>query len=79
MKSISVTVSSRGYLVLPAKLRKEMNINAGTKVLLTREEEKIILQPVTSFTEKLSGMTKKSIGNTPEDVVRYIDEERKEK
>ena len=78
MKAVDVTVSDRGYIVLPAKLRREMNIKTGTKILLTREEERIILQPVTSFTEKLSGITKKSFGKTSEDVTQFIDKERKE-
>jgi len=37
MESTNVTVSSRGYIVLPASLRKEMNIKAGTKILLHTE------------------------------------------
>ncbi len=41
MESVGVTISSRGYIVLPAKLRKEMNLNAGTRVLLTKQKEKI--------------------------------------
>ena len=40
MKSVGVTVSNRGYIVLPGKLRKEMNLKPGTKVLLTREKDK---------------------------------------
>jgi len=79
MKSVGVTVSNRGYIVLPAKMRKEMNIKAGTKILLTQEEDKVILRPVTSFTDKLSGLTKKSFGKTADQVTRYIDDEREEK
>ena len=77
MESTSVTVSSRGYIVLPASLRKEMNIKAGTKILLHKEENKIILQPVTSFTQKLAGLTAQSFGRSPEKIKAYIDEERK--
>ena len=79
MKSVGVTVSNRGYIILPAKMRKEMNIKAGTKILLTQEEDKVILRPVTSFTDKLSGLTKKSFGKTADQVSRYIDDEREEK
>ncbi len=79
MKSINVTVSNRGYIVLPASLRKEMNIKTGTKILLHREENKIILQPVTSFTQKLTGLTARSFGNSPDEIKEYIDEERKER
>jgi AbrB family looped-hinge helix DNA binding protein len=76
MKSVGVTISSRGYIVLPAKLRKEMNLNAGTRVLLTKKNDKIILQPVPSFTEKLSGITRHSFAKTPQEVEDYIQKER---
>ena len=76
MESVGVTISSRGYIVLPAKLRKEMNLNAGTRILLTKKNDKIILQPVSSFTEKLSGITRQSYGKTPQEVDDYIQKER---
>ena len=79
MKSVNVTVSNRGYIVLPASLRKEMNIRTGTKILLSREENKIILQPVPSFTQKLAGLTGHSFGSSPDEIKAYIDEERKER
>ena len=76
MESVGVTISSRGYIVLPAKLRKEMNLNAGTRILLTKKNDKIILEPVSSFTEKLSGITRQSFGKTPQEVDDYIQMER---
>ncbi len=79
MKSIGVTVSKRGYIVLPATLRKELDIKAGTKVILTRDEDRIILQPIASFTDKLSGLTQNSFGETPDDVNRFIDREREKR
>ena len=79
MRPERVTVSNRGYIVLPASLRKEMNIKSGTKILLSREENKIILQPVPSFTEKLSGLTARSFGEDADQVKEYIDEERKDR
>ena len=79
MRPERVTVSNRGYIVLPASLRKEMNIKPGTKILLSREENTIILQPVPSFTEKLSGLTARSFGEDADQVKEYIDEERKDR
>ena len=88
MKSIDVTVSNRGYIVLPASLRKEMNIKTGTKILLSREKDKIILQPVPSFTQKLDGLTclpsrdrqaAQSFGDSPGEIEAYIDGEREER
>jgi len=75
----SIIVSNRGYIVLPSHLRKEMNIKAGTKILLKREENRIILQPVSSFTEKLSGLTAGSFGKDAEQVREYLDKEREER
>jgi AbrB family looped-hinge helix DNA binding protein len=79
METINATVSSRGYIVLPARLRKEMNIKAGTKILLSREDNKIVLQPVSSFTRKLAGLTVQSFGTSADEVKEYIDEEREER
>ena len=79
MKSINVTVSNRGYVVLPASIRKEMNIKKGSKILLHRKENTIILQPVPSFTQKLTGLTLQSFGSTPNEIRAHIDEERKER
>ena len=76
MNAIGVTVSKRGYIVLPASLRKEMDIKPGTKVILSRDRDRIVLTPVASFTERLRGLTAKSFGQTPEDIDRYIDGER---
>jgi AbrB family looped-hinge helix DNA binding protein len=79
MESVGVTISSRGYIVLPAKLRKEMHLSAGTRVLLTKKDDKIILQPVASFTEKLSGITRQSFGKTPQEVEDYVQKERRDR
>ena len=79
MESINVTVSNRGYIVLPAKFRKEMNIKPGTRILVTKESDRVILQPVSSFTEKLTGLTRQSFGKTPDEIEKYIDREREDR
>ena len=79
MTSMNIKVSDRGYIVLPAKVRKEMSIKGGTRMLLIREEDKIILQPIHSFTEKLSGISSGSFGKTAKDIQEYIDREREDK
>ena len=79
MKTINATVSKRGYIVLPASLRKEMGIRPGTKVLLLKEDDRIILQPVRSFTQSLKGLTAQDFGKSPAEVEEYIDKERKER
>ncbi|MFW6179846.1 MAG: AbrB/MazE/SpoVT family DNA-binding domain-containing protein [Desulfohalobiaceae bacterium] len=51
MKPESVTVSKRGYIVLPAHIRKEMNIKPGSKILIHQEEGRLTLEAVPSFTQ----------------------------
>ena len=79
MKSETVTVSKRGYIVLPARIRKEMNIKPGSRVLIHKEEGRLILETVSSFTQKLAGITQKSIGGTPESVDAFVDGLRKDR
>lgn len=79
MKPISVTVSDRGYVVLPAHLRKEMKITSGSRILINKQKDKLILEIIPSFTIKLSGLTEKAIGDRPENVDQFIDGEREER
>ena len=79
METISVKVSKRGYIVLPANLRKEMKIKEGSSVLLTRDKNRIVLEPVSSFTEKLRGLTAQSFGKAPKDIDTYLDQERNDR
>ena len=76
MEAITVTVSNRGYIVLPASLRKELEIKPGSKMLVSLDKDRLILKTIPSFTEKLTGLTKQAIAKTPEDVDVYIDTER---
>jgi len=79
MKSVSVKISKRGYVLLPSSLRKEMEIKTGTRMLITKSDNKIVLQPVPSFTDKLTGVTAKSFGQTAEEVQKHLDEGRKDR
>ena len=76
METIMVKVSSRGYIVLPAPLRKALEIKPGSRMLLSRENDRLILTPVPSFTEKLAGLTRPAIGRTPKDVDAFVDAQR---
>ncbi len=76
MISETVTVSKRGYIILPARIRKEMNIKPGSRILIHREKDKLTLEAVPSFTRRLSGITQKTIGDTPEAIDDFIDQSR---
>jgi len=79
MNSESVTVSKRGYIILPSHIRKEMNIKAGTKILINKENNRLILETVPSFTNKLDGLTQKTIGTSPKAIDAFIDTERQKR
>ncbi len=77
MVTETVTVSKRGYIILPARIRKEMNIKPGSRILIHSEKDKLTLEAVPSFTRKLSGITQKTIGDTPEEIDGFIDRSRR--
>jgi AbrB family looped-hinge helix DNA binding protein len=49
-----VTVSSRGQISIPADLRREMEIDEGTKLLVVSEGDNILLRKVDESTVKNS-------------------------
>ncbi len=71
------TVSSKGQVILPSKLRKKINIKKGTKFLIEFENGRIILTPITrEFYEKLAG----SLSNDKKNLLKtLISEKEKEK
>ena len=69
-----VKVSGRGGIILPAKIRKSMKIKSGSTVIVKEEGDLIILQPVSSFTDALSGLTEVSFGKNAAEIQSYINE-----
>jgi AbrB family looped-hinge helix DNA binding protein len=56
-------VTSKGQLVIPAKLRRKFNIKRGTRVNFVEDNGKIILQPVTrEYIESFCGIFKRKPG-----------------
>jgi len=54
-----VTVTSKGQLVIPSKLRKKLGIHKGTKVAVTAEGNHLVLQPITpEYIDSLRGILK---------------------
>jgi hypothetical protein len=56
-----------------------MEIKPGTRLLLKKEKDKIVLQALPSFTQKLAGLTGGAIGKDPKGVEQFIDKERQER
>ncbi len=43
----TASVTSKGQLVIPARLRRKYGIEPGTKVLFVERDNEILIQPVT--------------------------------
>lgn len=59
MKTEVSTVTTKGQLVIPSKLRRKYSIKEGTQVAFVEEENRLILQPLTpEFIRSLRGSLK---------------------
>jgi AbrB family looped-hinge helix DNA binding protein len=59
MAMLYASISSKGQLVIPAELREQLNLSAGTKVSIRREGNVLIVRPITpEFIDSLIGSTK---------------------
>jgi AbrB family looped-hinge helix DNA binding protein len=79
MRQQTIRVADRGYVVIPARIRRRLKITKGTRLLLTESDDALILKPVPSFTEGLAGLTGTSFGSTGEQVQAWLDRERGER
>lgn len=62
MGQFYATLSSKGQLVIPATLRESLGLEAGTRVAIRKEGERLILEPQTlkaklKLIEKMRGCT----------------------
>ena len=59
MKNEVSTVTTKGQLVIPSKLRRKYAIRKGTQVAFVEEENRLVLQPLTpEFIRGLRGSLK---------------------
>ncbi len=49
----TITVSSRGQIVIPERVREALDIEEGVKLILIQEGEKMILEKENDFLQKL--------------------------
>ncbi len=54
-----VTVTSKGQLVIPAKLRRKFGLRKGARVAVVEEDHRLILQPVTTLIDSIWGSLKR--------------------
>ncbi len=73
MKTEVSTVTTKGQLVIPSKLRRKYAIRKGTQVAFVEEENRLVLQPLTpEFIRSLRG----SLKGEPS-AIKILQEERK--
>lgn len=53
------TVSSKGQIVIPAAVRSDMRVEAGTRVEFVKTDEGWLLKPATRHVSALKGMVNK--------------------
>ncbi len=59
MDTLFTTVSSKGQVVIPAELREQLGISSGTRIAIQREDDRLILQPITEdFIRSVRGCLK---------------------
>jgi len=59
MKTDTATVTTKGQLVIPARLRRRLGIRKGTLISFTEQNGRLILQPITrEFIRSLQGSLK---------------------
>ena len=51
-----VTVSSKGQIVIPAPIRKKLNIQKGAKLIVSVEDNKIVLESVEDLIRQGRGL-----------------------
>ena len=62
----SVWFTTKGQVVIPAWLRKQFQIEDGTKAMVQATPEGILLKPVTAVTiQRLRGILKRKPGDKP--------------
>jgi len=76
MKTQVSTVTTKGQLVIPSRLRRKYSIKEGTQVAFVEEENRLILQPLTpEFIRSLRG----SLRGEPSALEALLEDRRRER
>ncbi len=77
----SAVVTTKGQVVIPAKLRRKLGIKQGTRVVFDEKNSTIVIRPITeAYIGSLQGMLAGDDGeNWSEEIVQeHVDEVAKE-
>jgi AbrB family looped-hinge helix DNA binding protein len=77
----SAYVTSKGQLVIPARIRRKLGIKPGTKICFVEREHEVLFQPMTKeHIRNLAGMLKSTTSATGELLKeRKLDKKREDK
>jgi AbrB family looped-hinge helix DNA binding protein len=54
-----ITISTKGQIIIPAAIREQLKLVAGTRLSIKREGQALVLRPVTAeFINSLCGSTR---------------------
>jgi AbrB family looped-hinge helix DNA binding protein len=74
-----VTLSSKGQIVIPAKVRKKFSLKEGDSLVLVEENNAIRLQPLVNLSELWGIDTLKNTGATVKELRKEWDDELEDK
>ena len=73
---VTATVTSKGQIVIPSKIRQHFNIKKGTRLCIIEKHNEIVLQPLTAeYFGKIAGIA----GAKGKGVSALLEERAKEK
>jgi len=58
----TIKVSSRGQIVIPERIRNNLDIKEGSKLILIEEKKGILLEKESDFMKKINKVDKEKIG-----------------
>lgn len=54
---VTTTITTKGQIVIPSKIRRHLNIKTGTKLCVIEKEDEIVLKPLTrQYFEGIAGI-----------------------
>lgn len=75
----TVRIGERGTIVVPAKVRERLGLRKDSRLLLIEEDDRIVLEPVSSLTDALAGLTKGCFGSSGAEIDEVLARERSDR
>jgi antitoxin PrlF len=76
MNAITLTISANGRVVIPARIRTELGLRSGEKVVARVCDGALVLEPVTVAIKRAQALIKRRAGLIPSPVDELLAERR---